>query len=316
MIKKNIILGVICLGVAGAMALVIAQGGDEAKDRQERLKPVTFYDQEKNMPSFEVAKEYTYYAQENSVSSSLTSIRNLEAIEDDFLTPYVKTLNQRIGSNNWNNQMLKDGYRANKESASYWHYVWAYASYFALKKEVHLNKSIDFDYVFDGSIDCSSQTKTQVYLHEKTEMYNFQPTFNLKRYMDEPANYFVFFAKSSIGIIDAETTFSLIKKDNNQYIRYNFVFDNTYYHSTNLPTLYLGYFDTFLDKDGNAFDVNLLKNTTMIGLSYQKKVQETLALQAGCDVMPEDNGEDDQLEEFMKLYDIMLPFATWNKKAK
>ena len=74
MIKKNIILGVICLGVAGAMALVITQGGDEARDRQERLKPVTFYDQEKDMPSFEVAEEYTYYAQDNSVSSSLTSI--------------------------------------------------------------------------------------------------------------------------------------------------------------------------------------------------------------------------------------------------
>lgn len=313
MIKKNIILGVICLGVAGAMALVITQGGDEARDRQERLKPVTFYDQEKDMPSFEVAEEYTYYAQDNSVSSSLTSIRDLETFEDDFLTPYVNDLNQRIGSD-WKVQTLKDGYRANKESASYWHYVWAYASYFALKKEVHLNKSIDFDYVFDGSIDCSSQTKTQVYLHEKTEMYNFQPTFNLKRYMDEPANYFVFFAKSSIGTIDAETTFSLIKKDNNQYIRYNFVFDNTYYHSTNLPTLYLGYFDTFLDKDGNAFDVNLLKNTTMIGLSYQKKAQETLTSQSSYDVMSADN--DDQLEEFMKLYDIMLPFATWNKKAK
>lgn len=130
--------------------------------------------------------------------------------------------------------------------------------------------------------------------------------------MDVPANYFVFFAKSSIGTIDAETTFSLIKKDNNQYIRYNFVFDNTYYHSNYLPTLYLGYFDTFLDKDGNAFDVNLLKNTTMIGLSYQKKAQETLTSQSSYDVMSADN--DDQLEEFMKLYDIMLPFATWNKK--
>lgn len=313
MIKKNIILGVICLGVAGAMALVITQGGDEARDRQERLKPVTFYDQEKDMPSFEVAEEYTYYAQDNSVSSSLTSIRDLETFEDDFLTPYVNDLNQRIGSD-WKVQTLKDDYRANKEGASYWNYVWAYASYFALKKEVHLNRSVDFDYVFDGIIDCSSQTKTQVYLHEKTEAYNFQPTFNLKRYMDVPANYFVFFAKSSIGTIDAETTFSLSKKDNNQYIRYNFVFDNTYYHSNYLPTLYLGYFDTFLDKDGNAFDVNLLKNTTMIGLSYQKKAQETLTSQSSYDVMSADN--DDQLEEFMKLYDIMLPFATWNKKAK
>ena len=52
----------------------------------------------------------------------------------------------------------------------------------------------------------------------------------------------------------------------------------------------------------------------MIGLSYQKKAQETLTSQSSYDVMSADN--DDQLEEFMKLYDIMLPFATWNKKAK
>lgn len=50
----------------------------------------------------------------------------------------------------------------------------------------------------------------------------------------------------------------------------------------------------------------------MIGLSYQKKAQETLTSQSSYDVMSADN--DDQLEEFMKLYDIMLPFATWNKK--
>lgn len=313
MIKKNIIFGGVCLLVAGAMVLVIAQGGEEAKDRQERAKPVTFYDEKEDMPHISIQKEYTYYALENSVSSSLTSISNIEDIEDDFLTPYVNNLNKRIESDDWTNQMLKDGYRANKESASYWHYIWAFASYFALKKEVHLTKSKDFDYVFDGNIDCSSQTKTQVYLHEKTDEYPYQPTFNLKRYMVSPANYFVFFAKSSIGIIDAETTFSLIKKEQNQYIRYNFVFSNTYYHSTNLPTLYLGYFSSFVDQDGNAFDPNLLTNTTMIGLSYQKRSQNILSQNAGCDPTMEEDGK---LEEFMKLYDIMLPFATWQKKAK
>lgn len=313
MIKKNIILGVICLGLAGAMALVIAQGGEEAKDRQERSKPVTFYNGKKDMPSFEIHEEYTYYAQENSISTSLTSIRNLDAFEDDFLTPYVTNWNQEHDTD-WTNQTLKNDYHSNKEGLYYWNYLYAYASYFALKKQVNLTKSVDFDYVFDGGLDCfSSPTKTQLYLHEKTVDYNFQPTFNLKRYMDTPANYFVFFAKSSIGSIKAETTFSLIKEENNQFIRYNFVFDNTYYHDTNLPTLYLGYFDSFKDKDGKSFDVNLLKNTTMIGLSYQQKASTSSPSNSAKN---ENSNEETSIEKFMKLYDIMLPFATWSKKQK
>ncbi len=284
--RNNLLIGAGCILIATAIAIICVFGGKEADEICGDESPIGFFEQ-KHMPSFVIKENGEHDYRSSDIFLSPKEANNIEEKELEFCTIYAEEMNKSILDEDlkWDPQQMIKQYD--------FRYANAYADYYGLKKTASLTKSVKMPYIFDGGINCFVP-KTQVYIHETNENYNFKPTIDLKKEV-KSLEYFGVFASSAYGVLNVDFSLSLYKKVGNEYEAYHFTFPAIVSHVNTKPLFYGGYFQDF------GINPEELVGCSMIGLSYTIN---------SWDYTPS-SSEDAPQEPFIKLYELLLPESEW-----
>ncbi len=283
MIKNRLLIGGGCLLLAAAIAVIAIYGGEEEEETCLDESPIGFYDEHvKNHPlkgceiidiDYKTLKENE--AIYTSCKEATIDDETFKAIGEKYLKNHSE-----VTSEHYNNNLA-------------WRYPMAYAEYYGLNKAYNVKEKNHINYIFDSSINCFAG-KNQIYIHQTDGVkYKERATFELSKSLSR-AKSFGLFMSSATSTLNVEINFSIIKKvADKKYESHNLIFNRDIAPGNGMTPPYCEInFDSF-----EGFDSAIISGCNTISVSY--KILNEI-------------DHDAENEDFIKLYEILLPNSSWN----
>lgn len=270
--------------------LLLTACGDDAQQCDDRI--AEFPDENYSVGNFTIKESHNYELSNPYYNHELdgTTIQK-EAFEasDKKIVPEFSLLDSDTRRNETN--------------------VINYAFTTALSTTAQLNSNVRYQKLFDGQISCAGP-----HANSRLGLYSNGIIIDLNKRLETAEGITVYMTHNFLSL-KMKATVTLYKNTNSfngrEFEAYNFSF------YTNLGTSAAGAKFFYLDLKKILSDTNVLKDTQMIGFSYERIRPSQEEMNTGYftkyyETLEEEKAlTDSEGKSFVKLYDIGLPYSTW-----
>lgn len=270
--------------------LLLSACGDDAQQCDDRI--AEFPDENYSVGNFTIKESYNYELDNPYYNHELDgAAAQKEAFEasDKKLVPEFSLLDSetRRGETNIIN----------------------YAFATSLTKTAELSSTVRYQKLFDGQVSCAGP-----YANSRLGLYSDGIIIDLNKRLETAEGITVYMTHNYLSL-KMKATVTLYKNTNTfngkEFETHNFSF------YTNLGTSAAGAKFFYLDLKKILPDTSVLKDTQMIGFSYQRIQPSQAEMDTGYFAKYYETLEEEKAltesegKTFVKLYDIALPYSTW-----